>query len=81
MNKFLLSVSALVLLAPLAQADRLQPRTTEWLELQRSGAVASKVSVQAANEIEREKAVDRFIKTYDYAIPATFYGNNFRVGR
>lgn len=76
-----LAAGLLVLCSGTALADRFQPQTRAWLELQRSGAVASGVSVQAANEIEREKAVDRFIKTYDYAIPQNFYGSGFRVGR
>ncbi len=72
---------AALLVSSLAHADRQQPLTSQWLELQRSGEVASTVSVQAANEIEREKAVDRFIKTYDFAIPVSFYGSGFSVGR
>lgn len=57
-----------------------QSQTATWLELQRSGQVASRVSVQPANEIEREKAVDRFLKTYSNSIPANFYGNSFTTG-
>lgn len=64
-----------------AMADRHQPQTIAWLDMQRSGSVASRVSVQAANEVEREKAVDRFLKTYDTPIPASFYGTGFGVGK
>lgn len=60
--------------------DRDMTQAKQWLDLQSSGAVASQVSVQAANEIEREKAVDRFIKTYSLAIPKSFYGSGFQVG-
>lgn len=78
----IVSMALVLALTPVvALADRDQPQTRSWLELQRSGAAASQLSVQAANEIEREKAVDRFIKTYDYAIPQSFYGSSFRVGR
>lgn len=55
-------------------------QTALWLEMQRSGAQASR-SAQPATEIERDKAVERFLKTYDYAIPASFYGNKFGVGK
>lgn len=65
----------------LVMADRDLPQTRTWLDLQRSGVAASRVSVQAANEIEREKAVDRFLKTYDNPIPTSFYGSAFSVGR
>lgn len=55
-------------------------QTALWLEMQRSGAQASR-NAQPATEIERDKAVERFLKTYDYAIPLSFYGNKFGVGK
>lgn len=80
--KWMLPMAALsVAVSGSAMADRYQPQTAAWLELQRSGASASRVSVQAANEIEREKAVDRFLKTYDMPIPASFYGVDFAVNK
>lgn len=55
-------------------------QTALWLEMQRSGTQASR-SAQPATEIERDKAVERFLKTYDYPIPSSFYGNKFNVGK
>lgn len=43
------------------------------LQLQSGGAMASR-HVQAATTEQREKAVERFLKTYDRAIPETYYG-------
>lgn len=79
MIRFTSSLVVFMLASGSALADRDQPRTTQWLALQRGGEAASRVSVQAANEIEREKAVDRFLKTYDYPIPPSFYGTGFSV--
>ncbi len=59
--------------APGAQASA-------WLELQRSGAQAS-VNPQAASAVQREKAAERFLKTYDYAIKQSFYGDSFGAGK
>lgn len=78
--KKVLSVTMLAVTASVSWAADHSPANS-WLELQRSGDAASRVSVQAANEIEREKAVDRFLKTYDYPIPPSFYGSRFGVGR
>lgn len=59
--------------APGAQASA-------WLELQRSGEQAS-ANPQAASAVQREKAAERFLKTYDYAIKESFYGDKFGAGK
>jgi len=72
------------LLLPLqAQAAELPipgAQTSAWLELQRSGAQAS-ANPQSASAVQREKAAERFLKTYDYAIKESFYGDNFGAGK
>lgn len=51
----------------------------DLLQIQREGRMASG-NLQAATDLEREKAVDRFLKTYNNAIPATNTGGGFSVG-
>lgn len=41
----------------------------QLMQLQREGSLASS-NPQPATDLEREKAVDRFLKTYNNAIPA-----------
>lgn len=53
--------------------------TNAWLALQRSGASASP-NPQAASAVQREKAADRFLKTYDFPIKESFYGDSFKSG-
>ena len=55
-------------------------QTSAWLELQRSGEQAS-ANPQAASAVQREKAAERFLKTYDYAIKESFYGDSFGAGK
>lgn len=54
---------------PTAQSD-------VWLQMQRAGTLASS-NIQPATEIERDRAVERFLKTYDIEIPPSFYGSRF----
>ena len=53
--------------------------TTSWLTLQRAGTAAS-ANPQAASAVQREKAADRFLKTYDFPIKESFYGDSFKSG-
>lgn len=53
--------------------------TGAWLTLQRSGTAAS-ANPQAASAVQREKAADRFLKTYDFPIKESFYGDGFKSG-
>lgn len=55
-------------------------QTESWLELQRSGQQASG-NPQAASAVQREKAAERFLKTYDFAIKESAYGNDFGAGK
>lgn len=50
-----------------------------WLTLQRSGVAAS-THAQAATREQREKAADRFFKTYDYPIKESYYSSTFKTG-
>lgn len=47
-----------------------------WLTQQSSGAEASRTP-QAALTIQREKAVERHLKTYELPIPASAFGSTF----
>lgn len=76
-----LGAACLLALAPLpalAKASQVQPgMLTEMnLALQRDGSQAS-ATPQAASPEQREKAAERFLKTYERAIPETFYGTAF----
>lgn len=53
--------------------------TDALLALQRTGAAASS-NPQAASAVQREKAAERFLKTYDYAIKESYYGDGFKSG-
>lgn len=55
-------------------------QTSQWLALQREGTQASS-NPQAASPVQREKAAERFLKTYDYAIKESFYGDGFGAGK
>lgn len=61
-------------------ANATSSQTAAWLALQRSGEQAS-VNAQSLTDLERDKAVARFLKTYDYAIPASYYGIKFTAGK
>lgn len=77
------SLVVLVLAWPaLTQAATPAPgsQTEAWLELQRSGQQASE-NPQAASAVQREKAAERFLKTYDFAIKESVYGNSFGAGK
>lgn len=54
--------------------------TGAWLTLQSSGSAAS-ANPQAASSVQREKAADRFLKTYDFPIKQSFYGEDFKTGK
>lgn len=47
-----------------------------WLTQQSSGVTAS-ATPQAALTIQREKAVERHLKTYELPIPASAFGSTF----
>ena len=55
-------------------------QTSLWLSMQREGEQASS-NPQAASAVQREKAAERFLKTYDYAIKVSFYGDGFGAGK
>jgi hypothetical protein len=50
--------------------------TESWLAMQREGNMASE-NPQAATRELREKAAERFLKTYDQPIPTDVYGTGF----
>jgi len=54
-------------------------RADAWLTVQRDGLIAS-ANPQSASSVQREKAAERFLKTYDYAIKESYYGNSFKSG-
>lgn len=54
-------------------------RADAWLTVQRDGLAASG-NPQAASAVQREKAAERFLKTYDYAIKESYYGTSFKAG-
>lgn len=54
-------------------------RTTNLFALQLSGEQAS-ANAQAASAVQREKAAERFLKTYEYAIKESYYGTSFKSG-
>lgn len=66
----------------LAQAALPAPgaQTDTWLEMQRSGQQAS-ANPQPASAVQREKAAERFLKTYDFAIKESVYGDSFGAGK
>lgn len=71
------AVCLLGLVPVFAQAEIQPGMPTEMaLALQRDGNHASPVP-QAASPEQREKAADRFLKTYERLIPENFYGNTF----
>lgn len=83
MRRMRLMAAALLALtslaAPAAPAPALaEPgqRVEDILAWQRSGSSASPVA-QAASPEQREKAAERFLKTYDRLVPETFYGTTF----
>lgn len=55
-------------------------QTDAWLNTQSKGTMASE-NIQAAKGIQRDKAAERFMKTYDYAIKESYYGDNFKPGK
>lgn len=75
---FLLSLALPVLAHAALPAPGAQTET--WLELQRSGQQASS-NPQAASAVQREKAAERFLKTYDFAIKESVYGDTFNAGK
>ncbi len=54
--------------------------TESWLAMQREGNMASE-NPQAATRELREKAAERFLKTYDFPIPENVYGTDFKAGK
>lgn len=76
---FVLLAVALPLLAH-AALPAAGSQTEAWLELQRSGQRASS-NPQAASAVQREKAAERFLKTYDFAIKESVYGDSFGAGK
>jgi hypothetical protein len=75
-------ILAAVLVAGAAHAEdsaRTPPvgaETRAWLELQRSGAQASEVARPQPGEIA-ERTYQRYVKSYDQPIPATFDREQF----
>lgn len=67
------ATSANAMIAPGMQADA-------WLSAQRQGSIASS-NPQAAKGIQRDKAAQRFMKTYEVPIKESFYGDTFKAGK
>lgn len=80
------SVSTTVLAADtapsVASGMRIAPgmQTHAWLQAQAQGTMAS-TNPQAAKAIQRDKAAERFMKTYDFPIKESFYGDTFKSGQ
>lgn len=51
-----------------------------WLNAQSRGTMASS-NPQAAQGVQRDKAAERFMKTYDFPIKESFYGDKFKAGK
>lgn len=51
----------------------------DWLELQRSGRVASPI-IQSQSDAERELANQRLLNSYGHSIPEFFRGNGANSG-
>jgi hypothetical protein len=49
----------------------------QWLAMQREGNMAS-ANPQAATRELREKAAERFLKTYELQMPTDVYGSGFK---
>lgn len=54
-------------------------QTDAWLNAQSKGTMASE-NIQAAKGIQRDKAAERFMKTYDFPIKESYYGKKFTPG-
>ena len=54
-------------------------QVTAWLDAQSQGTMASE-NIQAAKGIQRDKAAERFMKTYDFSIKESYYGESFEPG-
>lgn len=54
-------------------------QTDAWLNVQSQGTMASE-NIQAAKGIQRDKAAERFMKTYDFSIKESYYGESFTPG-
>ena len=72
-----LIVLALLVCVPVLQAQAAEPKAEpatvdHWLELQRSGQMASPYR-QTASADERERSLRRWLNSLDYPIPE-FYG-------
>lgn len=65
-----------------ASAEAVAPgmQTNAWLTAQKQGTIAS-ANPQAAKPIQRDKAAERFMKTYDFPIKESFYGDTFQSGK
>ncbi|REH39035.1 uncharacterized protein DUF3613 [Paraperlucidibaca baekdonensis] len=74
----MISTSALAMeaSAPTKPGDQAEA----WLNVQASGALASS-NPQAAKTIQRDKAAERLMKTYDFPIKESYYGDNFTPGQ
>lgn len=78
----MLSVLGLIgSLSGLAVAQQGTPAASEsragaWLAIQ-SGNQQASSTPQVATDLERDKAVERFLKTYDNPIPESYYGTKF----
>ncbi|MEO6698028.1 MAG: DUF3613 domain-containing protein, partial [Paraperlucidibaca sp.] len=67
------AISADAMIAPGMQANA-------WLSAQSQGSLASS-NPQAAKSIQRNKSAERFMKTYDFPIKESFYGDKFKAGK
>lgn len=55
-------------------------QTDAWLNAQTQGTMAS-ANIQAAKGIQRDKAAERLMKTYEFPIKESYYGDNFKPGK
>lgn len=74
----LASLPALGLAADDGQAGA-EVQTDTWLALQRSGQVASPYP-QSASAAERERSLERWLKSFEHEIPVFFEGQGDMVG-
>ena len=84
MNKFLMILALTMPFAAMAEDKdssnyQLGDEVRAWTDLQKSGAASNKVPQPMPGEIA-DKVYDRYLKTFDYAIPQSFNRESFVGG-
>lgn len=83
MNKLLLMIALVLPLTAMAEDKdteyRLGDETRAWTDLQKSGAASNPKPQPMPGEIA-DKVYDRYLKTFDHAIPETFSRDSFVGG-